>query len=122
MTTNAKDPLLDPALDRVADGLVAVQREQDEAGKRAAAEPLPGPAREAFAACPDVVVGPYRVRAARDRDIKVLSQLKNCYYEFVMTGDPALVRTGQDAYELCWVMTRPAREVKRLVEERGAAG
>jgi hypothetical protein len=111
--------LLDPALDRAAVELAAEETARDSAGAQAVREPLPGPAREAFAACPDEQVGPYKVRAARDRDIKVLSQLNNAYYKFVMTADPEDVKGGQDAYELCWIMTRPAREVKALVEKNG---
>ena len=111
--------LFNPELDALTDKILSEQSLTDAAGKQAAAEPLPGPARQAFSVSPDIRVGPYTVRAARDRDIKTLSQLGNCYYQFVMTGDEALVKTGQDAYELCWVMTRPARDVKAFTEKQG---
>lgn len=96
---------------------------RDEAGRKAAAEPLPGPTRTAFAVDPEIEVGKYSVRQACDYDLNLLSQLNSKFYDFFMKGgDSDTLPTGPDAWELCFVMTRPAREVAKLVKEKKVAG
>ncbi len=115
------DPaLLDPKLDAAAQSLVESAQQADQAGRMATSEPLPGASRKAFSVVPDVVVGPYRVRQARDYDLKLLRQLENPFYQLAMTGDETGVTvTGEHAWDFCWIMTRPVREVKAFVEQNG---
>lgn len=103
--------------------LAADIQERDEAGRRAAAEPLPGAARAAFTLEPDIEVGHYKVRAACDFDLNLLSQLNSKFYDFFMKGgDSDTLPTGPDAWDLCYVMTNEPRAVAKLVKERKLQG
>ena len=99
------------------------QKIEDAAGLQAATEPLPGPAREAFTLEPSQQVGPYQVRAACDFDLNLLSQLNSKFYALFMSGGAAdELPSGPDTWDLCWIMTRPAREVAAFIKEQKLAG
>ena len=109
--------------------IVREQGEKDMVGRQAAAEPLPGPAREAFAVNGDIMVGDYRVRRFVDRDFEFLSALKHPLYLMMtsgMKGEEAppdqYIPRGPAAWELCWIMTRPCAEVKKFIKANGLDG
>lgn len=113
------DPNLEEKIVRMANEVAM----SDEAGRRAAAEPLPGAARAAFTLEPDIEVGHYKVRAACDFDLNLLSQLNSKFYDFFMKGgDSDTLPTGPDAWDLCYVMTNEPRAVAKLVKERKLQG
>lgn len=113
------DPKLEEKIVRMANEVAML----DEAGRRAAAEPLPGAARAAFTLEPDIEVGHYKVRAACDFDLNLLSQLNSKFYDFFMKGgDSDTLPTGPDAWDLCYVMTNEPRAVAKLVKEKKLQG
>ena len=96
---------------------------EDKAGKEAIAAPLPGPARDAFTLEPDIKVGKYNVRAACDFDLNLLSQLNSKFYSLFMKGEGGDdLPTGPSAWELCWIMTRPPREVAAYIKTHKLQG
>lgn len=96
---------------------------EDLAGKRALAEPLPGPLKDAFSLAPEIVVGPYNIRRFRDGDLKILSALENPFQEWLracMLGDETgkgikIEPTGQSMWDLAFIFTRPAKEVAEFL-------
>lgn len=115
--------LFDPEIEKRTNQIIQEAAARDEAGRRAAVEPLPGPSRKAFSIDPDIVVGDYTVRPACDFDLNLLSQLNSKFYDFFMKGgDTDTLPTGPDAWELCYVMTRPAREVAQTLKKSKVSG
>ena len=103
---------------------------EDLAGHRALAEPLPGPLKDAFALAPEIVVGPYKVRRFRDGDFKILAALDNPFSEWLracllgdQTGaDVKIQPTGQAMWDLAFVFTRPAKQIKEVIQSVGIKG
>lgn len=105
--------------------LVEKARREDAAASQALSEPNPGVLRDVFAVQPDIPVGKYRVRPFYDRDHEFLAALNHPLEDMVksaMQGKDSAVDflpTGAPAWQLCWIMTRPVKEVSKFVRERG---
>src|SRR5580692_7653803 len=99
----------------------AAQAQEDQAGAEAASEATPGQMREAFSAVPDIKVGPFTVRRFRDGDFISLEHLGHPMKNFRSVTDESykFEPSGMDAWTLCWVMTRPAKEVKEALATGG---
>lgn len=111
--------LLDPKLDQQTQEIAKHQAIEDSAGKVAALNPLPGPTRKAFSLEPEIKIGPYSVRPACDFDLNLLAQLNNKFHSLFMAGGGDDLPSGPSAWELCWIMTRPARDVSEYVKKNG---
>lgn len=94
---------------------------EDAAGRRAAAEPLPGPLHDAFAIQPDIAVGPYKVRPFYDIDFEYLSLLDHPLYKMISGSDHDFVPRGPHAWELCWIMTRDVDVSEEIIKKLGVA-
>jgi len=101
------------------------QAAADQIGIEASGKTLPGKLRDAFVLVPDIPVGPangsalYHVRAFKDGDFLRLAQLGHSLDGFAkaqqwMTDPPI---SGQDAYTIIWLMTRPIPVVKAKITE-----
>lgn len=103
---------------------VARQAREDAIGHRAAAEPLPGPLRDAFAIQPRIKVGPYNVRPVVDGDFETLALLEHPVYKIItfQEKDLEFQPRGQAAWELYWILTRSLDEVDAVLEKSGVAG
>lgn len=101
------------------------QAVEDLAGKRALAEALPGPLKDAFALAPDIQCGPYAVRRFRDGDFRILAALKHPFNEFLratMLGDVTgggvkLEVAGDDCLVLAYVFTEEPRKIKDMLAQ-----
>ena len=98
---------------------VARHEREDNAGRRAAAEPLPGPLRDAFAIQPNITVGPFSVRPFYDIDFEFLALLQHPLHKMMTANEGDFVPRGPHAWELCWIMTRDPDEVEAVVKEGG---
>lgn len=108
------------------DAKIAEQAAEDSIGLQSAATPFPGATRKAFALCPDIEVGPYKVRPFYDYDIELLGELNHPLHKVIIasmagkkdSGDEFIPR-GKEAWELCWIMTRPIEETDAALEKGG---
>jgi hypothetical protein len=96
----------------------AEQAADDKIGLQAAGTTLPGPLLDIWAAVPDIIVGPFKVRRFVDGDFIRLSQLKHPLNSFSAIGawlqDPQ--PSGEASWLLNWVMTHPMPEVKEKIK------
>ena len=110
------------------DAKLQEQADEDQIGIRAAATPLPGATREAFAIVPPIKIGEFSVRRFVDGDIENLQTTGNAFGELVqavMSGskeEKQFVPRGKDAWELCWMMTRDIDEVDEVLAKDGVKG
>lgn len=113
---------MDPEIKTFGDHLRR-QAAEDEAGRQAAAVPLPGPVADAFAQPQDIVVGPYRVRPFYDGDIEHLQNLKHPLFLNMTAGlhgeEPPSITAdatrGPHAWNLCYLMTHTPEEGDALM-------
>lgn len=100
-------------------------RMESEAAAQAVATPLPGALKHAFAVTPEITVGPYKVRPFVDRDYEFLQQLGHPLHLHVFTDNkqnPVEMIQGACGRQLCWMFTRPFKEVKAAFLEKGVDG
>lgn len=97
---------------------------EDAVVRQALPEALYGPARRAFAAYDDICIGRYRVRGAVDWDLKLLKQLGSPFFRLFVENerDNIPLPTGEHAWQLCWLMTKPAKTAAKLLAELGLIG
>lgn len=126
------------SIDQQIAARVAEYAQQDNAGSRAAHEPLPGPLVDVFAIPDSIECGPYKVRAFVDADFEFLTILKHPLHEMMTsqaekaptgnaknippTVNMKYIPRGPSAWDLAWIMTRPAVETQKLLAEGGTAG
>lgn len=97
----------------------------DDAGKRALAEPLPGPLRDAWALPDSIKVGPYEVRPFYDIDFEFLSLIQHPLYKEMLASQSGkeaaeeFFPRGPAAWELCWIMTRSVDDVEAAIKLGG---
>lgn len=101
---------------------VARQAREDTAGRRAAAEPLPGPLRDAFSILPNIEVGPYSVRPFYDIDFEFLAMLEHPLHKMMTANEGDFTPRGPHAWELCWILTRDADTVEGIIQGEGLKG
>ena len=109
------------------------QETEDAAGRQAAGTPLPGATADAFAPQPDIKVGSYSIRPFYDADFKTLQFLENPLCKMLAAsfkgekseedGEKIMreVSYGQHAWDICFVLTTPPREVAAILKKGGAA-
>ncbi len=97
------------------------QKAQDEAEQQAAA--IPEESRDVFAPAPDIEAGPFKVRRFVDRDFMFLSALGHPLNSFaaLAEGSYAFEPTGELAWQLCWLLTRPIAEIKEQFMQGAAS-
>jgi hypothetical protein len=94
---------------------IARQRAEDDAGAQAiVGSPAPGPMREAFSPCPNIVVGRYEVRRVRDGDFYTLEALGHPLkrWSAINDGSYDCEPTGPQCWQVLWILTREAYEVR----------
>ena len=103
-------------------------RVEDDAGRRALAEPLPGPLRDALAIDGAIKVGRWSVRPFYDIDYEFLSMLDHPLYRMMrsaMAGGPEpdddMTPRGPTAWELAYILTREPDAVEAVIKEGGVA-
>jgi hypothetical protein len=117
----------------------AEQAREDDAGRIAAATPLPGATFDAFAQLPDMKVGPYAVRQFCDADFEALQILGSPLQKMMATAYQAgdvdekvlakeeseilkQVSRGQHAWDIAFIMTTTVEEVDAILRKDGAEG
>jgi hypothetical protein len=95
---------------------------KSEAGKRASADPLPGPLAQAFGP-ENITVGKYQVRPLVAYDWAILKLINSPVYrqmlEFMQNSEkPEIVEPkDQELWQLIYILTRPCREVKKVFDQ-----
>jgi len=100
---------------------------EDSAGRAALATPLAGATADAFAPQPSITVGKYEVRSFVDVDFEFLQWLEHPLYKMMTSGlegkqaedAGGFMPRGAVAWQLCYIMTRPARETAALFRKGG---
>lgn len=107
-------PKITPEIQKKIDATQAQQRKDDEVGLQAATSALPGPLRAAFSSIPEIKVGPFTVRRFVDGDFITLSELGHPLSSFAAAAEATykFEPTGEQSWQMCWLMTRPRSEVK----------
>ena len=126
----ADTPIIIPK--SVQDGVaatLAAQAGDDKAGMQAATAALPGPMRDVFSPAPDIIVSdtPHQrisVRRFVDRDFVFLSALGHPLNRFSSFADRSysFEPSGELAWQLCWLLTRPVADIKAAFKTIGAEG
>jgi len=92
-----------------------------EATKRANADPLPGPAGDAFALHGEIAVGPHSVRRVVASDWKILKALDSPIVRMLLElrQNPSSVAevsvSAEEDWEIAYQFTRPIAESKSLI-------
>lgn len=92
-----------------------------EAEQRAAATPMPGALREAFATVQDIKVGPYSFRPLTDWDVEVVQEQKHPLHEYftqAFRGKEPNVEfpiRGPAVWWFLWLLSVPARQAYEAV-------
>ena len=100
----------------------AQQNATDAVSMAAATAALPGPLRDVFAPAPDIkVTDTISVRRFVDRDFMFLSALDHPLNRFTAMADGSYTfePSGPLAWQLCWLLTRPAAATKALIKTGG---
>lgn len=113
----------------------AEQDVEDNAGKQAAATPLPGALRSAFAPQPFITVDEFKVRPFCDADFEALQFLDSPIQKMVahafegeasndkdIDGIIRKLSRGADAWNLCYVLTTEPDELDELFKNQGVNG
>lgn len=108
--------------DQQAEAYIAQKLSVEPKAREAAATPLPGPTRDAFAIQDSITVGPYVVRPFVDRDFEILQRLEHPLHKMMMGADKDYLPQGLAAWQLAYLMTNPVKEVKKLIREKGITG
>lgn len=116
--SNQPNPLLSPAVESKVQEIIKRQQEDDIPGRMAAAQPLPGPTRDAFAIQPDIQVGPFAVRPFYDIDFELLQQLDHPLHRMMTVGisgtkpeaNNDYLPRGPEAWAIAWLLTHPPQE------------
>lgn len=90
----------------------------EQAHKRASADPLPGPLKEAFCDGPITVGGKtvYKVVPRHFAALKALdSPLISVLQDVVQTGKVDTEFTDEQAWEICWIFTHTGKEVREIL-------
>lgn len=90
------------------------QKAEDAIGLAAATTALPGALRDVWTPAPDISVGKYSVRRFVDRDFMHLSFFGHPLNRFTALADGSykFEPSGELAWQLCWLLTRPNADVK----------
>lgn len=113
--------LLSPEIEAQVAALVAKTQAVDQEAAQALTEPLPGPTRDIFAVAQDIKVGKWSVRPFYDLDFVLLEELSHPVAKIMkasMLGEDSkddYIPSGQTAWELFWMMTRPPEETEGLL-------
>lgn len=119
-----------PEMEAKAQAAIAEIIQFDSGRKRASAEALPGPLKEAFSLVKDITVGQWRVRPFYDIDFEFFAALEHPLdrmYKDAVEGkeiSPAQERamlSGKTGWQAAWIMTRPIDEVEALLNEPNGA-
>lgn len=105
---------------------------EDDAGREATAKVLPGPTANAFAPVKSIMVDRYEVRPFCDADFELMQHLENpiqnliamCFDGEKMNNEQynlmlKKLSRGQNAWNLCYVLTNPAEQVDTMVQNEG---
>lgn len=91
---------------------------ENEASKRAAAHPLPGPLAEAFCSGPIQVAGK-TVYKVVPRTFQALTAVKSPLIEMIQDvvqgGKVDTEFTDEQSWVICWIFTRPPKEVREMI-------
>jgi hypothetical protein len=100
------------------------QQAEDAVGMKAATATLPGPMKGIWSVVPEIPVGPFLVRRFKDGDLKDLAAIGHPFdsVQVIVNGGYKFIPTGQDCWTLCFLMTRPRKEFKQLLVEKGVEG
>lgn len=103
---------------------VAKQAAEDRIGMQAATAALPGPLADVFSPAPDIKVGPFSVRRFVDGDFVALSALGHPLSRFtaLADGDYKMEPTGEQCWQLCWLLTRSRADAKEVFRSGGITG
>ena len=100
---------------------------EDAAGRQALATPLAGSAADAFKPQPEIPIGDYKVRPFYDVDFEFLQWLDHPLHKMMTAGLKGEEATtcgclprGPQAWQLAYILTRPARETAALFRSGGA--
>ncbi len=110
-----------PTKEEVAE-LQRKANEADSAGRQAAGAPLPASTRIAFATVQSIGVNDFSVRPMVNRDFVFFTELEHPFKDVTKgTLDENAFNevTNSASFVLCWVLTRPAKEVRQALSEKG---
>lgn len=113
--------LFSPEIEAKVSDMAAKVQAVDQEAIHALVEPLPGPTRDIFATVQDIAVGKWKVRPFYDLDFVLLEELNHPIAKIMkasMSGEDAkddYIPSGQSAWQLFWVMTRPPEETEALL-------
>jgi hypothetical protein len=120
----ANEPIaLPPEIQAAISKTVEQQAAQDAVGLKAATTALPGPLRDVFAPAPDLKVNEqFTVRRFVDRDFVFLAALGHPLNRFTAMADGSykFEPSGELAWQLCWLLTRPVADIKAAFKAGGA--
>ncbi len=94
-----------------------------EAGRRAGADPLPGPAGDAFALHGDIRVGPFTVRRVVASDWKILKAIDSPIIKMLLelrqdpTSTAEVPIEPEEEWELAYQFTRPVAEARAALAQ-----
>lgn len=92
----------------------------EQASKRASADPLPGPLKEAFCDGPISIGGKtvYQVVPRHILALKALgSPLISILQDVVQTGKVETDLSEEQAWEICWIFTHTGSEVRQMLSK-----
>lgn len=128
--TRAVDPVLEAVRKQTAQNAA-----EDSAARQALGNPLPGPLAKALAINQGIYVANWRVRPLCDGDFEVLVELdhpirKIMEMQFDMAyrgkeadkdgpGFDSYTPRGPSMWQLAWMLTRPAHDVRKTVKSGG---
>lgn len=117
------DYLSSPEVEAKIAAEVARRLAEDALAKQAAATPLPGPLKTAFAIDPSIKVGDWSVRPFYDIDVEILQALNHPLYEMMMasmTGNPVEVTflpRGPLAWQVSWLLTHTPDDAEEAIKD-----
>ena len=114
-------PIIAPEIEAKIAATVEAQKADDGVGNIAVTAAVPGPVRDIWAPKPSIAVGPFTVRRFVDRDFIILDALQHPLKSLSALADQTynFEPSGREAWDICWLMTRPVAEVKEVFRTGG---
>lgn len=117
------DSLTSPEIEAKIAADVAKFKAEDAVAAQAAATPLPGPLRDAFAIQPDIQVGKWSVRPFYDVDVEILQALDHPLHQMMLAGksgkkaDVEFLPRGPHAWQFCWLLTNTPDDAEQAIKD-----